>query len=206
MLEKNIELHDVVSVCQKYVEKEISKVEFEVFIKEIKTISYLPLVEKMALLYVIHYHPKFKENTFDAVAFQINMELIKVFKILFAYTNINTEEYSSIIFSEQNYDYFYESGLIDIILKDCEKDYNKIISMLLESISFENLISLGDIVNGLNNNTVDEGLDAMKFFQEEMSDADKDRLVEILKSQDPSLKLLKEQIEKVALEDAKKKE
>lgn len=206
ILEKNLELNNVVKMCEMVVNKDISRIEFETFVENnLKVISYIPLVEKMAILYIINYHPKFNENTFDSVVMQINMEILKLFKILLAYTNINTDDYNEKIFSENNYDLIYESGLADYILNKCKNDYEKLTSMLSETINFNNVINLNDLLNSIDNNNVEEGINALKYFNDEMSKEDKDRIVEILKEKDPMLNMLKEQIERTALEEVKSK-
>ena len=108
-----------------------------------------------------------------------------LFKGLLAYTNVDTFfiNYNTIDF--ETFDLFYQSGLVDDILKICEKDYFRLEKMIRQAVSFEGIVEANTLMANIQPKDMDKAIkNATKFMQNFDNDA-LDKLAKIATLQDP---------------------
>lgn len=98
-----------------------------------------------ALLYVVW---NLKNAEKDAVEMVISLECVKVIYGLLAYTNIENDM-GEVAALPSSIDALYDSGIIDDILKFCEKDYKYLEQMVDRMMNYSNLFQIVELFDGL---------------------------------------------------------
>lgn len=144
MEDKIIQLEEVIDVCNKFTNGEMSQENLEQWGDTIKIKLYLPIVEKSMCINQILEECEYNDNTYMKTA---QLEMNKFWYILLKYTNINVNDKIN-LFTIENYDLIYPvigywiQGIV-------EKDYNVVISMLEQSIDYFNILTLIQPLNNL---------------------------------------------------------
>ena len=132
-----IGLDEVLNICTKYIEKEITQKELQEWVENnIKIQLYLPIETKFLLINDILYNEQFYSAD-DSSLKSIELETKKFWVIALAYTNIKTESYENL----ENFDSY------DIIfavmggglLSNIKLDYDRTIDILQNTINVNNI-------------------------------------------------------------------
>lgn len=163
-----VSLLDVIDMCQKFNDEEISQEEFVEWTQEnIKVISYLPLTDKVMCVIDLLYE---KENdTSESMEWEIAaLEQEKFWGVLLRYTNIDTtdtEMEQNII----NYDLVY-SLMGDWILAHCLADYERTIKMFESLVNVYNIQGLLSIFESFDDSNLAKPVEDFKQKVDELLD------------------------------------
>lgn len=163
-----INLTDVLDNCRMRVNGLFDEEDFDKFLETIEIVKYLPLDKKRDILFLFLMDIKYLTSGDEACDDEIQIEINSLFNILLAYTNINTGGYTK-LFTKENYDTIYMSGLADYILDFCERDYNKSIDMFRDSLRIDDMLSVKVFMEELEGKNIAKNLKSMKKMIEEMS-------------------------------------
>lgn len=140
---KYIQLEEVIDVCQKFINKEITQKELEEWGNTIEIQLYIPIVLKGV------YARKVVEECLysDEIATKITqLEMNKFWYVLLKYTNIYTENED--LFTIDNYDILYP--VIGYWLKGIvQYDYDVIIGMIEQMLNYGNVLMMSNSIEEL---------------------------------------------------------
>lgn len=102
-----------------------------------------------------------KNSERDAVETTIRIECAKILYCLLAYSNIDNDM-GEIAMSPVTIDALYDSGIIDNILKFCDKDYRYLEQMVDRMLNYANLFQMVEMFDGLDADKLDKTVKAMK--------------------------------------------
>ena len=171
---EKILLTEVIDMCSKFINKEIDIEELEKWGEKIEIKTYLPIVDKMAILYDFLL---LKSSKFSGIEAQLaEIEVQKFWKILLKYTNIEIDDETLCTFD--NYDKCY-MVLGDYIVQFCYIDYDRICKMISESWFLNSIKVLADYLENLDIDSLKENNEKTSEFLKELIQNEK--LVEDLK-------------------------
>lgn len=182
--EEKINFEALVAFLKKYIKGEYSEEAYENLLKKLNIKPYLKMEAKAQLLIAILIDIKYSNNFISEIA-TVDLEMKKLFKGLLAYTDVDTFfiNYATIEF--EIFDLFYESGLVDDILKVCEKDYERLDKMIRQAVSFEGIVEANTLMANIQPKEMDKAIkNATKFMQGFDNEA-LDKLAKIATLQDP---------------------
>lgn len=182
--EEKINFEALVAFLKKYIKGEYSEEAYENLLKKLNIKPYLKMEAKAQLLIAILIDIKYSNNFISEIA-TVDLEMKKLFKGLLAYTDVDTFfiNYATIEF--ETFDLFYESGLVDDILKVCEKDYERLDKMIRQAVSFEGIVEANTLMANIQPKEMDKAIkNATKFMQGFDNEA-LDKLAKIATLQDP---------------------
>lgn len=182
--EEKIVFEDLVDFLQKYIKGEYSEEAYKELLIKLNIKPYLEMEVKAQLLITILLDLKYSNNFISEIA-TVDLEMKKLFKGLLAYTDVDTFfiNYATIEF--ETFDLFYKSGLVDDILKVCEKDYERLDKMIRQAVSFEGIVQANTLMAGIQPKEMDKAIkNATKFMQGFDNEA-LDKLAKIATLQDP---------------------
>lgn len=182
--DEKINFEQLVAFLKKYIKGEYSEEAYENLLKKLNIKPYLKMEVKAQLLITILIDIKYSNNFISEIA-TVDLEMKKLFKGLLAYTDVDTFfiNYATIDF--EDFDLFYESGLVDDILKVCEKDYERLDKMIRQAVSFEGIVEANTLMANIQPKEMDKAIkNATKFMQGFDNDA-LDKLAKIATLQDP---------------------
>lgn len=134
---KYIQLEEVIDVCNKFINGEITQQELAEWGNTIEVRLYMPMAEKTVCLDKIINEVAYSNDKHLRIG---QLEMNKFWYILLEYTNIETIDKED-LFTLSNYDIIYP--VIGYWLKDLVKnDYNVIIEMLNQSINYSNVLDI----------------------------------------------------------------
>jgi hypothetical protein len=161
-----IKLEEVIDMCAKYHIQEISFDEFKSFSDKIFIQKYLPISVKSTLINYILLCDEFLGVPDEAIL-STEIEMKKFFRIMLAYTNIDTSDAEHLM-TMNNYDlvmrYFG-----DIIEGFCGMDYHRTEHMLENAMNYaniNNLINLVSYTNGSENNMTSDLEKTFELFEQ----------------------------------------
>lgn len=102
-----------------------------------------------------------KNNEHDAVEATVRIECAKILYCLLAYSNINNDM-GEIAMSPVTIDALYDSGIVDAILKFCERDYRYLEQMVDRMLNYANLFQIVEMFDGLDADKLEKTVKAMK--------------------------------------------
>jgi hypothetical protein len=182
--EEKINFEELVVFLKKYIKGEYSEEAYENLLKKLNIKPYLKMEAKAQLLIAILIDIKYSNNFISEIA-TVDLEMKKLFKGLLAYTDVDTFfiNYATIEF--ETFDLFYQSGLVDDILKVCEKDYERLDKMIRQAVSFEGIVEANTLMANIQPKEMDKAIkNATKFMQGFDNEA-LDKLAKIATLQDP---------------------
>ena len=183
-VEEKIDFYALIDFLKKYIKGEYSEEAYENLLEKLNIKSYLPMEVKAQLLITILIDIKYSNNFVSEIA-TVDLEMKKLFKGLLAYTDVDTFfiNYATIEF--ETFDVLYQSGLVDDILKVCEKDYERLDKMIRQAVSFEGIVEANTLMANIQPKEMDKAIkNAMKFMQGFDNEA-LDKLAKIATLQDP---------------------
>lgn len=133
---------------EEYLNKNISKKEFEDKLNmSLEVSSYINIIDKYAIIRKMsgYIDEKYFNDILagtsneDIYFLYMQYDIIKLFSILFEYTNILI---SITDMTFDNYDLIFKSGLYDYIYSRCHEDYDRFSESFDDSIGFKNTIIL----------------------------------------------------------------
>lgn len=154
--------------------------------------NFLPLAQKESVLLKTLYDIKSMDT--ESQHFCSALEISLTFNALFAYiVNIdyNIEEQLK---DEIYYDIFWASGVADYVLSFCEKDYNRLRSMIENMISFENLKELLSEISKYTPDSIEKLTESFKSFTLKANSDVIRNLADIARNNDPILTGVKNNI------------
>lgn len=119
----------------------------------------LTMSEKTAALLYTAWSLKSDER--NAVETTIRIECAKTLYCLLAYSNIDNDMGETAM-SPVTIDALYDSGIIDNILKFCDKDYRYLEQMVDRMLNYANLFQIVEMFDGLDADKLEKTVKAMK--------------------------------------------
>lgn len=134
---KYIQLEEVIDICQKFINGEISHQELQEWGNTVQIRFYMPMAEKTLCLDKILDDMTYSNDKHLKIG---QLEMNKFWYILLEYTNIDITEKEDLL-TLDNYDLIYP--VIGFWLKDLVcKDYDIVIDMLNQSINYSNVLDI----------------------------------------------------------------
>jgi len=199
---KNIKLKEVLKIIDKFESKEISIDEFASFIGEIQVLKYLPLLVKATLITnVAIYQTLFEGNIVELLIAEL--EKIKLFGLLFAYTNIIVDKNDETF---DNYDKVSRTMIPSAILEVCGEDYEKLEKMLDSVVSVNNLVYVGSALKSIDPEVLNSERLALSEIMNKLDKKTIDRMADLLASNDPAVHEMIKTMQTDAIEESMKKE
>lgn len=138
----------LVSPEDKEVGKKFNEIKNQIIVK-----SFLPLTMKNALVKKAIFDLRTSDDSIDE--FPQALEISLLFNVLLEYTNIKWEDGLEVK-DAAFYDILWASGVCDMILEYCRSDYERVVRMVENMFSFENLYNLVETINKMTPDSVDE--------------------------------------------------
>lgn len=193
-----ISLELIIEKAQGFIKGDVSQEDMASFGGEMTIRSYIPILEKMALIMSIT-----NQHVYSTVETQ-EIKMVEMYKNIFfylmlsGYANVDCSDRDLITYS--NYDLLYPI-YAPFILSYCKDDYELTINMLKDSINFYNIQDISEGLNGINETALKEATKANKDLMRELGE-NKDlihELKEIAELNDPTTKKMIETIKKASL-------
>lgn len=193
-----ISLELIIEKAKGFISGEVSQEDMAIFGGEMTIRSYIPILEKMALIMSIT-----NQHVYSTVETQ-EIKMVEMYKNIFfylmlsGYANVDCSDRELITYS--NYDLLYPI-YAPFILSYCKDDYELTINMLKDSINFYNIQDISEGLNGINETALKEATKANKDLMRELGE-NKDlihELKEIAELNDPTTKKMIETIKKASL-------
>ena len=182
--EEKINFEELIAFLKKYIKGEYSEEAYENLLKKLNIKPYLKMENKAQLLISILIDIKYSNNFVSEIA-TVDLEMKKLFKGLLAYTDVDTFFINYATLDFEDFDVLYLSGLVDDILKVCEKDYERLDKMIRQAVSFEGIVEANTLMANIQPKEMDKAIkNATKFMQGFDNDA-LDKLAKIATLQDP---------------------
>ena len=134
-----------------------------------------------ALLYIIW---NLKNVEKDAVEMVIALECAKVVYGLLAYTNIENDM-GEVAVLPASIDALYDSGIVDDILKFCEKDYKCLEQMVDRMMNYSNLFQIIELLDGLDADKFNKTIRELKRAVQNIDAETVKNLATITQNNDP---------------------
>lgn len=187
-----IKLEEVIDMCAKYHNQEISLDEFKGFADKIFIQKYIPISQKATMINYILLCDEFL-GVSDESILSMEIELKKFFRIMLAYTNIDTAD-SDHLMTMHNYDLIM-MYLGDVIESFCKQDYSRTINMLENAMNYSNINNLLNLITYTysdNSDMSNDLSDTLKLLNDNRDILDK--VSEVIKFDKPVLtdKFIKE--------------
>ena len=144
--------------------------------------SRLTMSDKSAALLYVAWN--FKNVERDAVDAVIRSECAKILYCLLAYSNIENDMGETAM-SSAVIDALYDSGIIDDILKFCERDYRYLEQMVDRMLNYSNLFQMVEMFDGLDADKLDKTVKAMKKMIQGLDAETVKNLATITQQNDP---------------------
>lgn len=144
--------------------------------------SRLTMSDKTAALLYTAWSLKSDER--NAVETTVHIECAKILYCLLAYSNIDNDMGETAM-APVTIDALYDSGIIDNILKFCEKDYKYLEQMVDRMLNYSNLFQMVDMFNGLDADKLDKTVKAMKKMIQGLDAETVKNLATITQQNDP---------------------
>ena len=196
--EKKLSLELIIEKAKGFISGDISEEDMAGFGGEMTIRSYIPILEKMALIMSIT-----NQHIYSNVETQ-EIRMVEMYKNIFfylmlsGYANIDCSDRELITYS--NYDLLYPI-YAPFILSYCKDDYELTINMLKDSINFYNIQDISEGLNGINETALQEATKANKDLMRELGE-NKDlihELKELAELNDPTTKKMVETIKRASL-------
>lgn len=148
-----LDLLEASSTWLAFPDDEVARKNFDEIKNKIVIKSFLPLEMKNALVKKAIFDIRTSDDRIDE--FPQALEISLLFNVLLAYTNIEWEDGLEVK-DAAFYDILWASGVCDMILEYCRPDYERVVRMVENMFSFENLYNLVDIINKMTPDSVEE--------------------------------------------------
>jgi len=180
---EKINLNVVIEQIKKFEARQITADEFEEFAGGIYVYNYIPLINKVSLIADLTFYRTLFEGNLPEVLMG-ELEKIKLFGLLFAYTNIDVSVEQNTF---ENYDIIMKSSITDGILEICQKDYFKLEKMFDSFISVSNLLYIGSALKTINPEAMEAERVSMQELMKHLDKDTVDKLANIFTGSDPGV-------------------
>ena len=185
----------LVSPEDKEVEKKFNEIKNQIIVK-----SFLPLTMKNALVKKAIFDLRTSDDSIDE--FPQALEISLLFNVLLEYTNIKWEDGLEVK-DAAFYDILWASGVCDTILEYCRSDYERVVRMVENMFSFENLYNLVETINKMTPDSVEELTKEVKRIRLESDPQILHDYATLARAGDPILHKMADAIEETAYKAAK---
>lgn len=164
--------------------------------------EYLPMLDKQLVLTLML--TKIENQDKDAVATQMNLEILKIIYGLMAYCiNLENDLGFEALLNSFVVDALYASGIVGYILDFCESDYKLLCDMVQGTINFSNLFRIVDTMSLFSEEKLEELRKTTEDLRKLTLSSDKiDKLVKIFELNDPRTMATLEAMEAAAVASA----
>ncbi len=176
-------------------EKAFNEIKNQIVVK-----SFLPLTMKNALVKKAIFDLRTSDDSIDE--FPQALEISLLFNVLLAYTNIEWEDGLEVK-DAAFYDILWASGVCDMILEYCRSDYERVVRMVENMFSFENLYNLVETINKMTPDSVEELTKEVKRIRLESDPQILHDYATLARAGDPILHKMADTIEETAYKAAK---
>lgn len=180
----------LVSPDDKEAEKKFNEIKNQIIVK-----SFLPLTMKNALVKKAIFDLRTSDDSIDE--FPQALEISLLFNVLLAYTNIEWEDGLEVK-DAAFYDILWASGVCDMILEYCRPDYERVVRMVENMFSFENLYSLVETINKMTPDSVEELTKEVKRIRLESDPKILHDYATLARASDPILHKIADAVEETA--------
>lgn len=196
-LNGKLSFREILGMCTSFIKGEIKPEEFSEWLETINVRSYIPALDKLALLVTI---------TTQAQYANLNTQEIRVLELyrnIFFYLYINGYLGVDIIPSDITYESYdiLEPLIGPIVEQYAKRDIDTFIKMLHDTIDFYGIDSTTELLNGIDYAAIQESTEANKQFLEELgknAELVKD-LKDIMDFNDPLTKKVVDEIKNISL-------
>ena len=185
----------LVSPEDKEAEKKFNEIKNQIIVK-----SFLPLTMKNALVKKAIFDLRTSDDSIDE--FPQALEISLLFNVLLAYTNIEWEDGLEVK-DAAFYDILWASGVCDMVLEYCRSDYERVVRMVENMFSFENLYNLVETINKMTPDSVEELTKEVKRIRLESDPQILHDYATLARAGDPILHKMADAIEDTAYKAAK---
>lgn len=144
--------------------------------------SRLTMSEKAEALIYIAWN--FQKSEKDAVETTVCLECAKIIYGLLAYAGVEND-LNDIAIGSTVVDALYDSGIIEEILKFCERDYRYLEQMVDRMLNYSNLFQMVEMFEGLDADKLDKTVKAMKKMIQGIDAETVKNLATITQNNDP---------------------
>lgn len=192
-----MKLSELIQECEKFLnskQTETDKNELLSVFSSINILEKLPLVTKMVTLSLMDATMTTLTNyeLEDSITFRIKMEEKAFYSLLLSYTDIERDITET---SMEMYDIALLSGLIDYIEESCEKDYNSLKQMYLDTLNIGSLMKTTKAFENVAQINTEPLLNAMEQIKEKMTAEELEAIKTIFEYNDPTLHKIKAVLE-----------
>lgn len=180
------------------------------WVKENMTINkYIPLIDKYAdakiiskVILDIAEDANYKDN-FETNFIYMKYDIYSTMTILSRYINIEiTDEEKTVT----NYDRIFSSGLFDIIMEYCEKDFNRFVEIINRIVGIDDLSIYRELGKALNSDAYFDRLEKSKKILNGISLKKYETLKEINNLNNPLIKEVSDILKASAVKEALEKQ
>lgn len=194
---EKVMLSEVIKKCEDFDKGNSKKEVLDELGSRITVKSYLPILEKMEILYDFYFS---KNSLFSSVEGEIiEFEMNKFWKILLRYTNIEIDDKK--LCNLDNYDLCF-SMIHDYIAQFCYIDYNRTCKMVSDYMTMACVKMISSYFEEMDTKGIENSNKEMKEFLKTLTN-DKELISELnslLILNDPNTKKMIENLKKQALE------
>lgn len=201
-MEEKVMLSEVIEKCRQYATGESDKEVLDEMGSRITVKSYLPILDKMGILYDFYFS---KSSLFSTIEGKIiENEVKKFWKILLKYTNIEIDNEDLCNFD--NYDLCFPM-LHDYIAQFCYLDYDRTCRMVAENMMMAMIKIISTYFEELDSDTLKENSTQIEKLMQTIIENKKliSELNSLVIFNDPKTKEMIENLKKQAVEVAKNK-
>lgn len=195
-----LDLLEIASSWLVYPENKEAEKKFNEIKNQIVVKSFLPLTMKNALVKKAIFDLRTSDDSIDE--FPQALEISLLFNVLLEYTNIKWEDGLEVK-DAAFYDILWASGVCDMILEYCRSDYERVVRMVENMFSFENLYNLVETINKMTPDSVDELTKEVKRIRLESDPQILHDYATLARAGDPILHKMADAIEETAYKAAK---
>ena len=196
-----MKLSELLNECEKFLnskQEEVDKNEILATFNFLKIKPRIPLAVKVVGLSLMETAmltlSDFERE--DSIMFRVRMEEKMFYSLLLSYTDVERDITDSTI---EMYDIALLSGLIDFIEEKCQKDYNNLKQIYMDTLNIGNLIKTTKAFEGVAQLDAEPLLKAMEEVKGKMTDDELQAIKTIFEYNDPTLHKIKAVLDDGAL-------
>lgn len=167
---QEILLESLVKTAVNYVQGKVTAEELDELGKKLTIRSYMPILDKLRYMMTIVFRMNADDNENEEVKIVVREKEL-FFEVLlggYAMVNVNNSE----LRTYETYDLLYPI-FAPYILQYCEKDYNKLVEMLHESLNIYNLKDFVSALDGIDYQTLQKAAEESEKYAKMLMESEK---------------------------------
>lgn len=207
--ETELKLSDFLHLCVAFKKDPTEENEKAIvdFMQSLQVVDYMPLRYKEINMALIVHCASFTERLqgddgIDVHEIVANMEIGMVMYGLLSYAINLDNDMKTQALDAAVYDTVHQFGLVKHILRTCKEDYEKLRSLVEQSVNFANIMKIVNTSSLLSPESLDEFTRTMKALKEDLTDEKLKSLAAISQTMDPAWATIKGAVEDGAVEKA----